>query len=607
MLERLINSKTRLAILALLFREPGKSYYAREIVNCLHLDPANVHKELANLTAGGFLSLVVKQGKKHFSANKENVFFVGLQELLRRYQSKVGSQLVLVCVEEMPNYYPMMVTLAWSVGSANELLEHFGLKKRFSCLASIYHDNFCQLIVPRQEFKAAGLEILDKIKGDPDWGNRYIQELHAAEKEMYDASDRLLRLNLKKFSDRELFRIYEDYYHIYSHLHTYHWLQTILDFDENVFSRYLMNYLQEKIKGTAYSLGDVFSTLTTPTAEAKPAEEHRNLLEILKEINSQKRLKDYFASTETRIIAAQLPKLSKKLAGRIDNHAANFGFLGYNTVGPSWDSSYFIDILSSLARQKTDPEKLLQEAADNRRRIKKRQAELIRELKISAKEERVFQFARDLVFTKGTRKDCMFHSYSVIENLFKEIGSRRYLSARQVRFLNPHEFKPLLVNNKFSTAILNERYKFSLHFSTGHYTDDLYLIGQEASEYVKSLDIVKEEVGDVKILGGDCASPGRVRGEAKIVNVPKDMVKMKPGDILVSIATTPDLVPAIKKAAAIVTDAGGITCHAAIISRELGIPCVVGTRIATKALHDGDVIDVNATHGKVDIIKKSKK
>ena len=61
--------------------------------------------------------------------------------------------------------------------------------------------------------------------------------------------------------------------------------------------------------------------------------------------------------------------------------------------------------------------------------------------------------------------------------------------------------------------------------------------------------------------------------------------------------TTPDFVPAMGKAAAIVTDEGGITCHAAIISRELGIPCIVGTRIATKVLRDDDYVEVNANHG----------
>lgn len=103
-----------------------------------------------------------------------------------------------------------------------------------------------------------------------------------------------------------------------------------------------------------------------------------------------------------------------------------------------------------------------------------------------------------------------------------------------------------------------------------------------------------------------CASSGRVRGFVTIVNIPKDMEKMREGNILVSMATSPDLMPAIKKAAAIVTDAGGITCHAAIVSRELGTPCVIGTKIATKVLHNGDTVDVDATHGKVTIIRRAK-
>jgi pyruvate,water dikinase len=67
--------------------------------------------------------------------------------------------------------------------------------------------------------------------------------------------------------------------------------------------------------------------------------------------------------------------------------------------------------------------------------------------------------------------------------------------------------------------------------------------------------------------------------------------------------TTPDFVPAMRKAVAIITDEGGITCHAAIVSRELGKPCIIGTKIATKALKDGDVVEVDADNGVVRIIK----
>lgn len=81
------------------------------------------------------------------------------------------------------------------------------------------------------------------------------------------------------------------------------------------------------------------------------------------------------------------------------------------------------------------------------------------------------------------------------------------------------------------------------------------------------------------------------------MNKPEDVAKLVKGDVLVSIATTPDLVTAMRKASAIVTDVGGLTCHAAIVSRELGIPCIVGTKIATKVLRDGGVVEVDATRG----------
>ena len=82
------------------------------------------------------------------------------------------------------------------------------------------------------------------------------------------------------------------------------------------------------------------------------------------------------------------------------------------------------------------------------------------------------------------------------------------------------------------------------------------------------------------------------------------MYKMEKGDILVSQITYPNLLPAMKKAAAIVTNVGGVICHAAIIARELNIPCIVGTKNATKVLKDGDIIEVNANNGIIKIVSK---
>jgi pyruvate,water dikinase len=108
-----------------------------------------------------------------------------------------------------------------------------------------------------------------------------------------------------------------------------------------------------------------------------------------------------------------------------------------------------------------------------------------------------------------------------------------------------------------------------------------------------------KEVEGVSILEGYGASPGVATGIVKIIKNLDEIDKIQKGDILVTEMTSPDYVPAMEKSVAIVTNAGGTTCHAAIVSRELGIPCIVGTHKATEVLKEGMKITVDATHGKV--------
>ena len=103
------------------------------------------------------------------------------------------------------------------------------------------------------------------------------------------------------------------------------------------------------------------------------------------------------------------------------------------------------------------------------------------------------------------------------------------------------------------------------------------------------------------MLGGVIASAGKYTGPVKVMQGAGELAKVKKGDVLVASMTTPEYVPAMRKAGAIITDEGGVMCHAAIVSRELGIPCVVGTKNATKILKDGDIVEVNANHNSVRI------
>jgi pyruvate,water dikinase len=114
------------------------------------------------------------------------------------------------------------------------------------------------------------------------------------------------------------------------------------------------------------------------------------------------------------------------------------------------------------------------------------------------------------------------------------------------------------------------------------------------------------KIAETPIISGSAASPGIGTGVVKILKSPKEIKKIEKGDVLVAVMTSPDFVPAMKKASAIVTDEGGQTSHAAIVSRELGVPCVVGTKEATKKLKEGWSVTVDGSKGNVYVGSKVK-
>ena len=148
---------------------------------------------------------------------------------------------------------------------------------------------------------------------------------------------------------------------------------------------------------------------------------------------------------------------------------------------------------------------------------------------------------------------------------------------------------------------LEDRYSFPQDIEWAKDGDSLFIVQtrpvttiREKATQLQILDKTKKP-----LLTGSPASPGVAYGPTRIIQNPSEIGKILVGDVLVSEMTTPDFVPAMKRAAAIVTDRGGRTCHAAIVSRELGVPCVVGTENATRVMRTGNVVTVDGSEGKV--------
>ena len=138
------------------------------------------------------------------------------------------------------------------------------------------------------------------------------------------------------------------------------------------------------------------------------------------------------------------------------------------------------------------------------------------------------------------------------------------------------------------------------------------LSGKEAEDFI-SVFVPSSKADSTTITGKSSSIGGIVKARARVITrdysneaaMNEQMAQMQQGDILVSETTEPAMIEAIRKAGAIVTDIGGMLSHAAITARELGIPCVIATEVASKIIKDGDHVEVDADSGVVRILEKA--
>ena len=200
---------------------------------------------------------------------------------------------------------------------------------------------------------------------------------------------------------------------------------------------------------------------------------------------------------------------------------------------------------------------------------------------------------------RSKSEKIMYLALESMINMIKEILPDVYTVYASFLMLN--EIK---LGNYPDIEILIERTKSFFHKGE--------LIKNESiSEFAarNNFEILDEAVSDYQNvkneIKGSVAFRGIIRGIARVVLEKSDLNSLKEGEILVTSMTAPDYISGMKKASAFVTDEGGITCHASIVAREMKKPCVIGTKIATKFLKDGDLVEVNANNGTIKIIKKA--
>lgn len=200
----------------------------------------------------------------------------------------------------------------------------------------------------------------------------------------------------------------------------------------------------------------------------------------------------------------------------------------------------------------------------------------------------------ELIAARHARDKAFVYSQQFFDIIFSLIDEEN------LEFASPDELKEI-IQNGCSEELKNklaERVNGCVVFR--HQVYAVSDLSEFVSQYGLELPEPEEKI-QLESFKGFSASPGIAKGKVRFLYSKKDMLALKKGEIVVSPMTSAYFDPVLHLAAAIVTDEGGITCHAAIISRELGIPSIIGTKVATKVLKTGDLIEVNADEG---IVKK---
>jgi len=318
------------------------------------------------------------------------------------------------------------------------------------------------------------------------------------------------------------------------------------------------------------------------------------------------------AITQERIGLLEL--VIKYKAGELKNskfkkafreHVAQYNFIPcYDVVDKPWDEEYFREEMQKLLN--LTPVKLSQELKELQKKFsqnRKKFQNLLKTLKLTSREKDILKMAHIIVFIKDERDDYRRRQSFTIQPLFAELARRFNLPFRASLYMTKREMENWFKTKNLPVAlsILEERIKGYCLYRVNN--DKLiHILSGKEMKYFLSRQHFENQKKTLE-LKGIIGNRGRAQGRVSMVFTKHDLRKVKREDVLVSVTTNPDYVPTMRKCKAFVTDEGGLTCHAAIVARELNIPCIVGTKIATKVLKDGDLVEVDADKGVVRILK----
>jgi phosphohistidine swiveling domain-containing protein len=442
-------------------------------------------------------------------------------------------------------------------------------------LTGFFKNGMVRWICPLKELIENGIKIMPDFINEESYQKKQEKWAVLTEKLEKDV-EKVFQIDLSTLSDQELLDIYTNFNSIYLDWWGYTQVVELIAYGgEELLKRCLTEEQHKKY----------FSILVSPTKKSASNRQEESMFDIVKLVREKS-----FENLEVK--------------EKIKQHAKNFYWSQnnyYDTI--ILDEEYFINEAKEIVKDSVNLDEMKINNEQRLKEIKLEKEKIINELNLNEDIKKVIWILDEFSFLQDQRKEITMRADEVYDDLCKETARRKNISYTILRWAVPDQIKGLLNGNEVDVQQIKQQGEHCVViFDQDDQKTEIYR-GRDAAE--KEKELLGEEINfsEITEIEGNCANAGRVEGRVRILLTPREMDKMQPGEVLVTTMTSPDFVPAMKKSSAIITDEGGITCHAAIVSRELGIPCVIGTKIATKVLKDGIKVEIKANHGLIKVIK----
>jgi len=271
----------------------------------------------------------------------------------------------------------------------------------------------------------------------------------------------------------------------------------------------------------------------------------------------------------------------------IEEFLSKFGWIENTYLGAKNLSNQDVMERAKLIKEKPD--------LNSAERVREQKETWLDDLEFTDGERFVVETIETCFHWQDDRKKYILQTIDVLDPVIELVAKRFSLAVGDLKFATAEELLAENLKDPDFESRLKLRRSNSAFYSRPD--ADLIFVGTDYKFLARELDVVIDT--DIQNLRGVVAAAGVARGVVRVCESVSDIDKVQNGEILVASMTRPEYLPAMQKAAAFVTDEGGITSHAAIVARELNKPCIIGTKYATRVLKDGDEVEVDADSGVV--------